>query len=157
MPSTLRIPTRFLAARVPVRSLPSTSIPFIRSRYYATESYGSSDHKDKDPANSKPSSKATHDMEHPGPPPPDTGSSTSGSSQSKSDSSSSKETESTPPAPEKPSNNASPKISDQRNLPPESEDAKKHNEEFENRHERSTNWLSSDGEDRVEKGFWSGQ
>ena len=164
----LRLSSRILSTRLTSPGVQTSSpfLPRFHTRNYAQESYGTTDKKENDPSQSNPSSKATHDLEHPGPPPPSTGSNPS-SSQSQSSSFTSKpsdskpedqEPESSPPTPKIPSNKAEPKISDQRHQPPESEEAKRHNEELEGRYERPSTRLSQDGEpEMVEKGFWSGK
>jgi hypothetical protein len=78
------------------------------------------------------------------PPPPDTGSSSSSKDSAPAESST-----------KIPSNKARPMIHDDRHQPAETEDAKKHNEEFEKRYEQASSGLNADGE-KVEKGFWKG-
>lgn len=55
-----------------------------------------------------------------------------------------------------PKDGAHPKILDAAPPAEPSEDVKQHNKEFEQRHDRSSNKINSDGTPTVGKGFWSG-
>ncbi|KAE8382528.1 hypothetical protein BDV26DRAFT_288332 [Aspergillus bertholletiae] len=135
-------------------------------RTYAHSSYGAEgETKAQQPDN--PRNTPTRDIEHPGPPAPDVskGSTTSSSSPPRSFSTSQddrdKEDSEGRPTQVSPSNNAKPTITDGRHSPNvDSEgnvrsdvpkDVKRHNEEMEQRYDRSYNQVGNEG--KVRKGF----
>ncbi|KAF2210541.1 hypothetical protein CERZMDRAFT_121727 [Cercospora zeae-maydis SCOH1-5] len=132
---------RVVAAPAPYRA-PFTT-PSLR---FASGDYGSGAHK-----HGKELDKESHDREHPGPPPPSTGGGSSKSSGSSQPSSGSGKSQSSDGAA------AQPKIlEDARpNEDQQSEEVRKHNEEFRERADRPREGVKEN--DKVDKEFWKGQ
>ncbi|GES58394.1 conserved serine-rich protein [Aspergillus terreus] len=154
------------------RTIPTTRAmnPFVASscrlqrsnlqtwRAYSHSSYGGEGEADAEP------SKATRDLEHPGPPPPDVSKGSSGSqSQGSSPQSSGQTSQGKEYAiPKETSNKAHPTITDGRQSPNVDdagntrdnvpEDVKRHNKEMEERYDRPYNQIADEG--KVHKGFW---
>ncbi|CAK1360410.1 hypothetical protein CB0940_06464 [Cercospora beticola] len=134
------------AARV--APISRAAAPFTTSSFrFASGDYGSGAHK-----HGKELEKESHDKEHPGPPPPSTGgkSKSSESSQPSSSGSSSGQSQSNDGAAAQPKilNDARPAEGE------ESEEVRKHNEEFRKRADRQQDGKK---DDKVDKEFWKGQ
>ncbi|MCJ1253283.1 hypothetical protein MMC24_001094 [Lignoscripta atroalba] len=155
-----------LAARHSAQRLIPSSIN-RQQRLYAQQSYGGGegDPKGEDPQNQ--GSNPSAELEHPGPPPPSVGQGTGGGPtkagekghntlQNDSSSGSSSESGSGSSKGSKASNGAQPKLYSAAPPAEPSEDVKKHNKEFDNRHGREQKNQDEDGKDDVGKGFWSG-
>ncbi|KAL5357816.1 hypothetical protein BJX96DRAFT_172878 [Aspergillus floccosus] len=156
------------------RTIPTTRAmnPFIAStcrlrksnlqtwRAYSHSSYGG-----EGEANAEPS-RATRNLEHPGPPPPNVSKASSGPS---SQGSSPQPPSQTPKGeeyaiPKEASNKAHPTITDGRQSPNVDdagntrddvpEDVKRHNKEMDERYDRPYNQIADEG--KVQKGFWKG-
>ena len=147
------------AFRAPPRTLLS-SLYTPQRRLYAGSSYGGGegDPKGENPQDQGPNPSAG--LEHPGPPPPDVGHGTGGgptkkgpdghnTGQSPSNSSQGASGEGGGPRPAIHKHNAPEEHS-------QSDDVKAHNEDMAKRYDRA-NERSPDKEDKVDKGFWSGE
>ncbi|GIZ37307.1 hypothetical protein CKM354_000075700 [Cercospora kikuchii] len=141
----LRTSRTATAARVV--AAPATSrAPFTTSSFrFASGDYGSGAHK-----HGKKLEKESHDKEHPGPPPPSTGGKSKSSESSQPSSSSSGQSQSNDGAAAQPKilNDARPAEGE------ESEEVRKHNEEFCKRADRQQDGKK---DDKVDKEFWKGQ
>ncbi|KAK1139625.1 hypothetical protein N8T08_000630 [Aspergillus melleus] len=131
-------------------------VPFSR-RTYAQGSYGGGEYQGEHPKSHRNS--PTRDIEHPGPPPPNVSKDAPSSSSNKSESNPSEANGGSIDT--KPSNKASPTITDGQQSPnidskgnPRDDvppDVKQHNEEMEHRYDRAYNQIADEGEYR--KGF----
>lgn len=138
----LRTSRTATAARV--APISRAAAPFTTSSFrYASGDYGSGAHK-----HGKELEKESHDKEHPGPPPPSTGGKSKSSESSQpSSSSSSGQSQSNDGAAAQPKilNDARPAEGE------ESEEVRKHNEEFRKRADRQQDGKK---DDKVDKEFW---
>lgn len=140
-------PVLRLAARAPRASRRSLTFRYAaQPRRLASQSYGN-EQSGMEQGTDQKNPKA--DMEHPGPEAPaKKGTDTSSSSPSKSQSGTSSETT---------SHGGSPAISRPESAAEkDNPDVRKHNEEMEQRHERSVNQLSEE-DNKVDKNFWKGE
>ncbi|MCJ1441342.1 MAG: hypothetical protein MMC23_001828 [Stictis urceolatum] len=144
------------------RTARSSVLPTSVSQYphcYAHSSYGGGEGNPKGEAPQKQGPSQSEHLEHPGPPPPSTGSGNKNTNTSSNDSKGSNQGPSGEEDSEHrgPKKGASPKILDTAPPTNPSEDVEKHNREFENRHDRTTNKINPDGKQNVGKGSGSGQ
>ncbi|RHZ67502.1 uncharacterized protein CDV56_106892 [Aspergillus thermomutatus] len=164
------------------KAIKSSTLPICRQRsvfpqpwrFYSQSSYGEAEQKPEGKTEAQ-TSKATRDIEHPGPPPPDV---SKGKGSSSPSSGSGSRSQNQPPSDEetrrsndgaevyphvtsRPSNNARPTLNDGRSpnvdeegnpRPDVPEDVKRHNAEIENRHDRAYNKMEDDG--KVQKVSW---
>ena len=154
---------RSLSLRSSIRSI--TSPRYIQqNRLYAQSSYGGGegDPKGEDPQNQ--GSNPSAGLEHPGPPPPEAGQGTGGGpTKANKDGHNTLENESsggggkTDASSSKGANSgAQPKIHSHSPPAELSEEAKKHNEDFNNRY-GAQDKAGQDEKQEVGKGFWSGE
>ncbi|KAL4896956.1 hypothetical protein BDV59DRAFT_169429 [Aspergillus ambiguus] len=153
--------SRVFRSVLPVRAVTAPARPLPRLylrpwRAYSHSSYGAEGENNAEP------SKATRNLEHPGPPPPDvSGSQSNASSQPPGQTSQGKEY----PIHTETSNKAHPTITDGRQSPNVDDegntredvpqDVKQHNQEMEERYDRPYNQIADEG--KVHKGFWKRQ
>jgi len=159
---------RSLAATAPRAPLTRSTIA-SQHRFYAQQSYGSGEGDPKGENPQEQGANPSADLEHPGPPPPDVGKGTGGGptkagggahgTAHKSSSGGVRSEGSGKSAnAEKGKEGAQPKILDERSPPAElSEEVKKHNEEMDQRYEKSASRVDEQGKDNVGKGFWKGR
>ena len=162
--SVLRFPSNLFRVHGPTRSTlrtPVVSSTALHQRRLASQDYGSgSGSPEGEKPQEQPSSSTSSDKEHPGPPPPDVGKGTGGGPTKKDEGGHG-------PPHQGPSgkqgkedvSGAQPKILSEGQDQPkeETEDVKRHNEEMERRHDRPTEGVDDQGNDYVDKGFWSGE
>lgn len=155
-----------------LRTAPRSSIPISSRRFKGDYGSGEGDPKGENPQSQGPNPSA--DKEHPGPPSPSAGQGTGGGptkgtseghnnkespSSSTSGGTSTSGGSSGGSSKSKKSQGAQPKILSENPPPEDAEDVKKHNEDLASRAERADSKVSNEDteNDKVSKGFWSGE
>ena len=154
-----RAPLANRSASSPVTS-PLPRFISVSQRRLASQDYGSgSGSPEGENPQAQPSSTITSDKEHPGPAPPDVGKGTGGGPTKKDEGGHG-------PPHSGPSGKkgkedlggAQPKILSEGSGPKEeSEEVRRHNEDMTKRHDRPREGVDDQGNDYVDKGFWSGE
>ena len=140
-----------------------------QSRQYAHQSYGDGEGDPKGENPQEQGSNPSAEKEHPGPPPPAEGQGSGGGPTKADESGHNTQDNASSPSKEgdgrgskehgsrRSKSGAQPKILDEAEPTAQNDEVKQHNEEMTNRYDRAGTQVGNPEQDKVGKGFWSGE